>query len=146
MGIAMNPTLFCMNEIDENWPIESRFYGPESVEYEQQISRIKRQYLNGINNDNHNSYEIIGDLDNESLHRPITIHQDYRKKNKIALYEQIESLLKQKMDKKDDIAKSRKVRTLFFNSIWKEMQEKGVNGRFQCDQKINKQILTEYAT
>merc|ERR1712154_445633 len=45
-----------MHKNDLNWPIPPRYYGKKSVEYEEKIDRIKKQYLNGIDNDNNNLY------------------------------------------------------------------------------------------
>jgi len=138
-------------EIDGNWPIEPRFYGPESVEYEQQISRIKKQYLNGLNNANNNSYEIIGDLMNrkKTFSHPITInngrtngeHTNHRNENKITMQKKIESLLKEEMDKNKELEKFRKLRTKIFNTMWKNIKNKE---KIDCDKKVDKKILEDY--
>ena len=60
-----------------NWPLESRRYeGPESLEYEGKMRRIKRQFLGIKPGSTDTSVEIIGDLHHDqSLRRfhPITL-------------------------------------------------------------------------
>ena len=54
------------DRVRQNWPLQWRRYdGPESLEYEAKMRRIKRQFLGIKPGFTDTAVEIIGDLDDE---------------------------------------------------------------------------------
>jgi len=130
-----------MRRNDSNWPIPPRYYTPKNVEYEQKIARIKKQYLNGVDNIKA-KYEIIGDLMNTNIIKihPITIKHgiknkkkvmsvpnvqnnnkktnDLKSRNKGIIYGQIGNLLKKKIERRDNPDRYKKIRDAIFKCVW----------------------------
>merc|ERR1711951_104228 len=94
--IALNGNMHTRDErVRGNWPLQSRRYeGPESLEDEGKMRRIKRQFLGIKPGSLDTSVEIIGDLDGQrELRRfhPITFKGDkvVRKVERVEKKEQI---------------------------------------------------------
>eukprot|EP01083_Nonionella_stella_P066944 176701_1 len=146
-------------ERNGNWPIESRFYNEESLQYEEKISRINKQYVNGLNNGNGTSFEIIGDLDTQRrvghIRHPITIKsaanakvintekkkntKGAKGKNRQTLQAEIEVFLKKELNKNEDTERYRKVRSSILNHMWKDIIETK-----DAHNKIDHQIFRDY--
>merc|ERR1712154_730850 len=73
-----------VHSVDSNWPIKPTYYNKDNMKHEQKIQRIKKQYLNGMNNANNSLYKIIGDLMHGKLMNvhPMTIKHGYKVKKK----------------------------------------------------------------
>jgi len=121
-GLYVNPLI-------SNWPIEPRYYGKESVEYEKKIKRIKKQFIANP------SYEIIGDLLGNSkliTTHPMTIKHGRKgkekgksalyKENRQIIYKQIGLLMAKKLNRTENEVRYKKIRDAIFGIIWKSFE------------------------